>query len=105
MNDRRCGASPALVKEAHQSEGGGRCDQALDGEVCDGMKSQRHQLRSQVVPVDVTQQSFMGELEDGLEEMTIGRVFHEHQKRTEAETDRVTVRHSTSTYRSIIFLT
>lgn len=93
------------MKEAHQSEGGGRCDQALDGEVCDGMKSQRHQLRSQVVPVDVTQQSFMGELEDGLEEMTVGRVLHEHQQRTEAETDRVTVRHSTSIYRSIIFLT
>lgn len=62
------------------------CDQTLDGEVCDAMKGQRHQLRSQVVLVDVSQQSLMGEAEDGLDEMTAGRILQEHQQRTEGET-------------------
>lgn len=55
----------------------------MDGVVCDGMKGQRHELIFQVVLVDITQQSLMGKLEDGLDEMTAGRVFQKHQKWTD----------------------
>lgn len=54
----------------YQSETAGDCDQCLDGEVCNGMKSQRHQLFFQMILIDVTQQSFMRELKDRLNEMT-----------------------------------
>jgi len=46
-------------------------------------------MRTQVAPVHVSQHSLMGAAEDGLHQVTAGRVLQEHQQRTEAETQRL----------------
>lgn len=74
---------PAADVTTHQfvfSRGGSH---PLYGEVGDGMEGQIDQLTPEVVLVEVTENGFVGQLCDGVNEATGGLVLEEDQKWTE----------------------